>query len=76
MDYMNNQKGRNLYKQDGRYYRLFARGVTPNGCWLINPQFTELVDIDIRTNRDVFGSDSILMETGTVDGHREYIINK
>ena len=65
---------RNLYKYDGKYYRLFARGVTPNGCWLIAPILKELVDIDAGTGADVYGTDCIEFDvTGTVSPCNEFV---
>ena len=64
---------RNLYMLDGKYYRLFARGVTPNGCWLIAPVLRELENIDIATGKDVYGAGYIEFDvTGTVPAQYEY----
>lgn len=49
-------KGRNLYQSGAGYWRLFAHGVTPNGCWLVAPKLVELVDIDTATGTDVYGT--------------------
>ena len=65
---------RNFYKANGKSYRLFAQGVTPNGCWLINAKMVELVDIDVATGKDVYGKDVIEFEaTGIVGAPREYV---
>ncbi len=74
---MNNYEmvGRNLYKANGKYYRLFGHGVTPNGCWIIAPELRELVDIDIATGLDIFGSDVVKFDvTGSIPASgKEYI---
>ena len=59
---------RNLYKDaDGKYFRLFATGETPNRCWLINPAMRELLDIDIATGKDIYGGTSTFPDVcGTV----------
>lgn len=65
---------RNLYKSEGKYYRLFARGITPNDCWLIAPVMRELIDIDVATGKDVFGMGQIEFDvTGTVSAYSEFI---
>lgn len=51
---------------DGKHYRLEARGITPNRCWLIAPTMRELVDIDISTGHDVYGPEVHRLDTGTV----------
>lgn len=56
----------NLYKKDGKYYRLFGSGVTPNGCWVINPKFIELKDIEVATGKDVYGEEEIHLGLGEV----------
>lgn len=70
-------RGKNLYmnKESGKYYRLFAKGITPNGCWLVAPKFIELVDIDTATGQDVYGDDvySLPDVTGTVSSYIEFI---
>jgi hypothetical protein len=65
--------GRNLWQRNGIhgvYYRLFASGVTPNGCWLINPVMRELLDIDVASGKDVYGPNTLEFDgvTGTVPG--------
>jgi hypothetical protein len=66
--------GRNLYKHEGIYYRLFGKGVTPNNCWVIAPVFIELTDIDVSTGTDIFGPSRIEFDvTGTVNAHCEFI---
>jgi hypothetical protein len=65
---------RNLYKSEGKYYRLFARGITPNNCWLIAPVLRELIDIDVATGEDVYGMSQIEFDvTGTVSAYSEFI---
>ena len=66
----------NLYKIENKYYRLFARGTTPNNCWLIAPELRELLDIDVATGKDVFGSHIIPFRdvTGTCGAYHQYII--
>jgi hypothetical protein len=63
-----------LYRRGGIYYRLTASGITPNGCWLINPQLIELIDIDIATGTDIYGSEIIGFGgvTGTVSASYPY----
>ena len=67
--------GRNLYKHNGIYYRLFAQGVTSNGCWLINPIMKELLDIDVSTGLDVYGQKTLNFDgvTGTVSSYTEFV---
>lgn len=70
------QIDRNLWKSEstGKYFRLFAQGVTPNGCWLVNARLLELSDIDISTGNDVYGAEIIEAECpcGTVQAGPEY----
>jgi hypothetical protein len=56
----------NLYQKDGVYYRLFGRGITSNQCWIIDPVFVELIDIDSHTGKDIYGKRRIKQETGTI----------
>lgn len=65
---------RNLWKAGGSYYRLFAIGITPNGCWLINPKMRLLQDIDIASSNDIYGA-SIAIDniTGTVSASHEFV---
>lgn len=67
--------GRNLYKHGGRYYRMVAKGITPNGCWLIAPKLLELRGIDAATGGDVYGAEELKFDgvTGTVPAHYEFI---
>jgi len=68
--------GANLWKHDNKYYRLFASGITPNGCWLINPIMRELRDIDIATGKDVLGDNIIEFDvTGTVPASYQFVIS-
>lgn len=66
---------KNLYKHDGRYYRLFAKDITPNRCWLIAPVMKELLDIDVATGLDVYSSEILEFNgvTGTVSASHEFI---
>jgi hypothetical protein len=65
---------RNFYRFNGKAYRLFAKGITPNGCWLIAPKMIELVDIDVATGNDVYGKETIEFDvTGTVQAGCEFI---
>jgi len=68
------QKAANLYKLSGRYYRLFGIGITPNGCWVIAPKMVELLDIDIATGKDIYGSEIKIHDIiGTVNASNQYI---
>ena len=50
-----NRVNDNLYRINGLHFRLFAKGTTPNGHWLVGPEFRELLDIDASTGKDVVG---------------------
>lgn len=64
----------NLYRQGNlKYYRLFAKGVTPNGCWLIAPMFRELKDIEAITGEDIYGGEEIQLGTGEIAAGYRYI---
>ena len=64
----------NLYKHQGKYYRLFGTGITPNGCWIINPVMVELLDIDIATGKDIYGERIPFSDViGTVSAGNTYI---
>ena len=66
--------GLNLYRHSGIYYRLFGKGITPNGCWIIAPYLKELKDINVATGNDVYGTAVIEFDViGTVDSSRSYI---
>lgn len=71
------QNGRNLWKHGSKHYRLFGRGVTPNGCWLISPLLVELVDIDAATGLDVYGEGRLYFDgcVGSCPAGHEYIIS-
>jgi len=56
----------NLWKRGRYYFRLFANGVTPNECWLINPRMVELKDIEISSGNDVYGCRTIFLGQGSV----------
>ena len=64
----------NLYKRDGRYYKLQGTGITPNRHWVINPSMVELLDIDIATGKDIYG-DTIILDNivGTVPAYNQFI---
>lgn len=58
---------RNFYKFEGKSYYLFAKGVTPNGCWLIAPEMREVTDIDVATGKHIFSGEVYKLEvTGDV----------
>lgn len=63
----------NLYKLNGRYFKLFAKGITPNGCWLIQPLYREIIDISGPGGYDVYGLEQYKAETGTIPGHLEFL---
>lgn len=65
------QVGRNLYKFDGRYFRLVGLGITPNGAYRAHPGMIELADIDTATGRDVYKGSIIDLGTGSVDIYHE-----
>lgn len=65
-------RARNLYKHNGLYFRLFAKGITPNGCWLIGPYMQQLIDIDTATGEDVYGPNRLEF-VGMVESNREYV---
>jgi hypothetical protein len=65
-------RARNLYKHNGLYFRLFAKGITPNGCWLVAPYMLQLIDIDAATGEDVYGQNRIEF-IGMVESNREYV---
>lgn len=69
------QVGHNLYKYDGKYYRLFGKGITPNNCWVIAPKMVELADIDVATGNDIYGENELEFNgvTGTVGAPRQHI---
>ena len=60
--------GRNLYHNGSTYYRLYAKCITPNNCWLAGAELRELVDIDASSGKDV-----VPLECGIVPAHRAYI---
>jgi hypothetical protein len=69
----------NLYQiefsniKDNRYFRLFGTGITPNGCWIINPKMVEIEDIDIATGNDVYGTEIKMHDIcGTVAAYNQY----
>ena len=66
--------GTNLWKRDGKHYRLFAHSVTPNGCWLASPYMQQLNDIDTATGLDVFGNSRLHFEScGTLPAEYDFI---
>jgi len=65
---------RNLYKTGAGYWRLFAKGITPNNCWLIAPKMVELSDIDIASGKDIYGKAEVDFDVcGTVPANVEFI---
>lgn len=50
---------------NGRNYRLFGAGITPNGCWRLHPCFREIVDYDVATGETIYG-EPIELEYSTV----------
>ena len=61
-------------KDGKKSYRLFAHGITPNGCWLIAPKMVELVDIDIATGNNIYGQELVFQDAiGTVSGSYNFI---
>lgn len=64
---------RNLYIYNKHYYKLFASGVTPNGCWVVNALLREIIDIESESGTDVFGSSMILFGEGEVSSSNEFI---
>jgi hypothetical protein len=65
--------GRNLWKYDGHFFRLFGKGITPNNCWLAAPEMRELVDINIATGEDVYSNWVQPLDSGTVTIHDEHV---
>ncbi len=64
----------NLWKKGRKYYRLFGKGITPNGCWRIAPKMVELVDICVANGKDVYGEEEIEFDAcGTVPSCHEVI---
>ena len=67
------QVGRNLYKFDGHYFRLFGKGITPNGCWLAGAEMRQLLDIDTATGNDIFSQWVQPLELGAVRIYSDHI---
>ena len=67
------QVGRNLWKYDGHYFRLFGKGITPNRCCLAGAHMRELLDIDVATGLDVYGGWVHEFERGEVTIYNEYV---
>jgi hypothetical protein len=66
--------GRTLYRANRKYYRLYGKGITPNGCWVIAPKLREITDIDAGTGNDIYSGNFITLDvTGTVSASNEYI---
>ena len=61
----------NLWKREGKYYRLHSNGTTPNGCWRINPIMVGLTDIDATTGKDVPSGETIQLDYGTVSSSHD-----
>ena len=69
-----NQTNRNLYRLGDKYYRLYGTGITPNGCWVINPVMRELIDINIASGLDIIGTEIKIDDIcGTVPAICEFI---
>lgn len=67
------QVGTNFYKRGAKYFRLFGRGVTPNGCWILAPEMREVVEFDIATGKDIFGTETVKFDvTGSVTADRSW----
>lgn len=62
----------NLWKYDGKYFRLFGKGITPNGCWIINPEMREVIDINTATGTDEYGI-TVLRPDSTVSSCHEFV---
>lgn len=60
------QVGKNSYTTNNKLYRLFGRGTTPNGCWVICPIMKQVEDINITTGEDIYGETIELGSIGTV----------
>ncbi len=56
-----------LWKIEAKYYRLHGDGVTPNGCWRVNPRMVGISDIDATTGNDVLTGEEIALDYGTVN---------
>lgn len=69
------QTNRNLYMLAGKHFRLFAKGTTPNGHWLIGPEFRELRDICAATGNDVYGDEVVPVDEfcGSFPAGRDFI---
>ena len=67
------QVGRNLWKYDGHYFRLFGKGITPNNAYLAGAHMRELLDIDIATGLDVYGGWVQELELGAATIYNEYV---
>lgn len=67
------QVGRNLWKYDGHYFRLFGKGITPNNAYLAGAHMRELLDIDTATGLDVYGGWVQELELGAVTIYNEYV---
>ena len=66
----------NLYTKGRKYYRLFGDGITPNGCWILNPVFKNLIDIDIATGQDIFSNQKYTIGVcGKVSADKKFITN-
>ena len=64
----------NLYKRNGIYYKLFATGISTNGCWLNNAKLVEIKDVIAETGEYDYGSIEIIFEPcGTIPSHHKFI---
>ena len=68
------QVNSNLYKENGKYYRLFGYGETPNGCWVISPYYKRLVDIEVWSGKDVYGEEEIEIGNGVVPACTKFVM--
>ncbi len=62
---------RNLYKKDGKLFRLFGKSVVNH--WILAPVFKELVDINIATGKDIYGKEEIALSVTGGVSHCEHI---
>lgn len=74
--YKMEQINSNLYKQDGKYYRLFGYGVTPNGCWVISPFYKHLLDINVESGLDVYGEEEIEIGNGIIPSSTKFLLKQ
>ena len=63
----------NLYKRDGKWYKLAANGISPNGCWLLCPKMVQVLDMETATGKLIYGSESFQLQTGSVSAGHSYL---